>query len=106
MKRKHRRKFFRAAATALAAAAVVSLAFVSCGTKCPAPQCAEAEKRRVEWSGIEEYEVGAFDTLSGIAVKYIPSDDCMEQWIEDVMRLNCRRNTTIYYGETIKVYNY
>ena len=60
----------------------------------------------ISYAGVEEYEVGPFETLSHIAVKYIPSDDYMQQWIEDAQRLNGRKNSTIYFGEVIKVYVY
>ena len=63
-----------------------------------------AETIALEYTGIEEYEVQAFDTLSAIAVKYIPSDEYMQQWIDDVKRLNKRKTSDIYSGEVIKVY--
>lgn len=60
--------------------------------------------QRAEYVGIVEYEVKSFDTLSKIACDYIPSDRYMETWIRDVQKLNGRKNSTIYFGEVIKVY--
>ena len=65
-----------------------------------------AESESISYAGVEEYRVQSFDTLSSIAVKYIPDDDYMQQWINDVQRLNGRKNSTIYFGETIKVFTY
>lgn len=60
--------------------------------------------QRAEYVGVVEYEVKSFDTLSKIACDYIPSDRYMETWIRDVQKLNGRKNSTIYFGEVIKVY--
>lgn len=62
--------------------------------------------QEISYSGIENYEVGCFETLSDIAVKYIPSDKYMSDWIADVRRLNGRKTNDIYFGEVIKVYYY
>lgn len=60
--------------------------------------------QEISYSGIENYEVDCFETLSDIAVKYIPSDKYMSDWIADVKRLNGRKTNDIYFGEVIKVY--
>lgn len=89
--------------------AVTVVAFASCGADRNYKQDVPTEaviEERMPYGGIEEYEVQAFDTLSKIAVKYIPSDKYMADWINDVQKLNGRDNSTIYYGETIKVYSY
>ena len=62
--------------------------------------------QEISYSGIENYEVDCFETLSDIAVKYIPSDKYMSDWIADVRRLNGRKTNDIYFGEVIKVYYY
>lgn len=62
------------------------------------------EEQRLEYAGVEEYEVGPFETLSHIAAKYIPSDEYMYEWICDVERLNGRKTSDIYFGEVINVY--
>lgn len=85
---------------------VVLFTLSCCGAKQSNPAEAEPVKVEIQYAGTEEYTVGAFDTLSHIAVKYIPSDEYMQQWIEDVKRLNGRKTTDIYYGEVIKVYVY
>lgn len=64
------------------------------------------QKQEILYAGIENYEVGCFETLSDIAVKYIPSDEYMSDWIADVKRLNGRKTNDIYFGEVIKVYYY
>jgi hypothetical protein len=66
----------------------------------------ETKVEKILYSGVEEYKVGCFETLSDIAVKYIPSDAYMNDWIADVKRLNGRKTNDIYFGETIKVYYY
>lgn len=58
------------------------------------------------YASVESYTVKANDTLSSIAVKYIPSDKYMQYWIEDVMRLNDRTKPIVYWGETIEVLTY
>jgi len=95
-------------ATVLTVIAIITFALVSCGAgQSEEPETVTiSEESKLKYSGIEEYEVGPFETLSYIAVKYIPSDEYMQQWIEDVERLNGRKNTTIYVGEVIKVYVY
>ena len=62
------------------------------------------QKQEIVYAGIENYKVGCFETLSDIAVKYIPSDEYMNDWIADVKRLNGRKTNDIYFGEVIKVY--
>lgn len=64
------------------------------------------QKQEIFYAGIENYEVNCFETLSDIAVKYIPSDEYMSDWIADVKRLNGRKTNDIYFGEVIKVYYY
>lgn len=87
---------------------VIFISFVSCGNtpkeKNNAVQVEEI--KNIEYSGIEEYEVQAFDTLSSISTKYIPTDEYMSDWIADVKRLNGRKTNDIYFGEVIKVYYY
>lgn len=87
---------------------IVSVSFASCGNKCKSEieEIRNEQVQKILYSGIEEYEVGCFETLSDIAVKYIPSDVYMNDWIEDVKRLNGRKTNDIYFGETIKVYYY
>lgn len=95
----------RITATIFLVMLIIVFAFACCGSSDKVTyECKEED--RIEYAGIEEYEVGAFDTLSGIAVKYIPSDLYMQEWIRDVQRLNNRDNSTIYFGEVIKVYVY
>lgn len=65
-----------------------------------------AAEQLISYAGIEEYRVQSFDTLSSIAVKYIPSDKCMSKWISDVKRLNNRKSNDIYFNEVIRVYVY
>ena len=87
---------------------VLFACFASCGNKCKSEMEKEQETKveKILYSGVEEYEVGCFETLSDIAVKYIPSDVYMNDWIADVKRLNGRKTNDIYFGETIKVYYY
>lgn len=66
---------------------------------------AESEQL-ISYAGVEEYRVQSFDTLSSIAVKYIPSDKYMSKWIDDVKRLNNRKSNDIYFDEIIRVYIY
>ena len=93
-------------ATVLTIIAIITIALASCGAgQSKEPEIVTvSEESKLEYCGVEEYEVGPFETLSHIAVKYIPSDEYMQQWIKDVQKLNGRKNTTIYVGETIKVY--
>ena len=65
-----------------------------------------AAEQLISYAGIEEYRVQSFDTLSSIAVKYIPSDKYMSKWMSDVKRLNNRKSNDIYYDEVIRVYVY
>ena len=106
MNLKQKKRFMRITAAAFLIMLIVLYAFVSCGSSEKKEIVEKKEEQRIEYAGIEEYEVGPFETLSHIAVKYIPSDDYMQQWIEDVQRLNSRDNSTIYSGETIKVFTY
>jgi len=102
---KQKKKLLRAVATIFAIMFIISFAFVSCGSSEKSEvTCEQEEYQRIKYCGVELYEVGPFETLSHIAVKYIPSDKYMQQWIEDVQRLNGRNNSTIYSGEVIKVY--
>lgn len=64
------------------------------------------QKQEMFYAGVENYEVDCFETLSDIAVKYIPSNEYMSDWIADVKRLNGRKTNDIYFGEVIKVYYY
>ena len=100
---KQKKRFMRIAATIFLVMLIILFAFACCGSSEKVTyECREEE--RIEYAGIEEYEVKAFDTLSGIAVKYIPTDAYMQEWIDDVKRLNGRDDSTIYFGEVIKVY--
>lgn len=101
-----KKRFMRITATVFAMMFILVFAFASCGSSEKEITYECREEQKIEYAGIEEYEVGAFDTLSHIAVKYIPSDAYMQEWIEDVKRLNGRDNSTIYFGEVIKVYVY
>lgn len=103
---KQKKRFMEITLTVFAIMVIILFAFACCGSteKEITYECREEE--RIKYVGVEEYEVGAFDTLSGIAVKYIPSDAYMQEWIDDVKRLNGRDNSTIYFGEVIKVYVY
>ena len=104
---KQKKKQLRIASTIFAIMFIVLFAFVSCGRSEKQNVIVnEREEQQIEYVGIEEYKVQAFDTLSSIAVKYIPSDKYMSQWIEDVKSLNGRKNSTIYFDEVIKVYVY
>lgn len=87
---------------------VVFISFASCGntTKEKSNIIKNQEIQKIEYTGIEEYKVQSFDTLSSIATKYIPSDEYMEQWIYDVKKLNKRKTNDIYFDEIIKVYYY
>ena len=87
--------------------------YVSCvrATKGKEPTAEQEEATAVteniiSYAGVEEYRVQAFDTLSSIAVKYIPDDYYMQQWIDDVKRLNNRKSNDIYFDEVIRVYVY
>lgn len=82
---------------------IVGISLACCGSGEKTVIVSE-EEQRIEYLGVEEYEVGPFETLSHIAVKYIPSDEYMSQWISDVKRLNGRKKSDIYVGEVIKVY--
>ena len=102
---KQKKRFTRITAIAFAIMLIILYAFVSCaGTEKKEVVVEHQEEERIDYAGVEEYEVGCFETLSHIAVKYIPSDKYMQQWIKDVQRLNGRNNSTIYSGEVIKVY--
>lgn len=102
---KQKKKMFRIAATIFAIMLIILFSLASCGSSEKQTVIVEEKKeQQIEYAGIEEYKVQAFDTLSSIAVKYIPSDKYMSQWIADVKRLNGRKNSTIYVGEVIKVY--
>ena len=104
---KQKRRFMRITATVFAIMLIILYAFVSCaGTDRKEVIVEEQEEQRIEYAGVIEYEVGPFETLSHIAVKFIPSDEYMQEWIDDVKRLNGRKNSTIYFGETIKVFTY
>ena len=94
--------------TVLTVIAIITIALASCGAgQSKEPETVTiSEESKLKYSGIEEYEVGPFETISHIAVKYIPSDGYMQQWIKDVQKLNGRKNSTIYVGEVIKVYMY
>lgn len=85
---------------------IIFISFVSCASKEKQVTIQQVENPKIEYSGTEEYTVEPFDTLSAIAVKYIPSDEYMQKWINDVKRLNGRKTNDIYFGETIKVYYY
>ena len=65
-----------------------------------------AAEQLISYAGIEEYRVQSFDTLSNIAVKYIPSDKYISKWISDVKHLNNRKSNDIYFDEVIRVYIY
>lgn len=106
MNQQQKKKIQRRLAAVFAVMIVITASFVCCGARKSSPAEDEAGASAVEYAGTEEYVVQAFDTLSDIAVKYIPSDEYMQQWIGDVIRLNGRRNSTIYSGETIKVYKF
>lgn len=106
MNQQQKKKIQRRLAAVFAVMIIIAVSFVCCGARKSSPAEDEAGTSAVEYAGTEEYVVQAFDTLSDIAVKYIPSDEYMQQWICDVIRLNGRRNSTIYYGETIRVYTY
>lgn len=87
---------------------IIFICFVSCGNS-NNKNIETNNNEQIEellYLGIEEYEVGCFETLSDIAVKYIPSDEYMSDWIADVKRLNGRKTNDIYFGEVIKVYYY
>ena len=104
---KQKKRFMRITATVFAIMLIILFAFACCGsTEKEEVTYQQEEEQRIEYAGIEEYEVGPFETLSHIAVKYIPSDAYMQEWIDDVERLNNRKNSTIYSGEVIKVYIY
>ena len=103
---KQKKRFMRITATTFAVMLILVFAFASCGSSEKEVTYQQEEEQRIGYAGIEEYEVGAFDTLSHIAVKYIPSDSYMKEWIDDVKRLNGRDDSTIYFGEVIKVYIY
>ena len=87
---------------------VLFACFASCGNKCKSEMesAKEQQMETILYSGIEEYKVGCFETLSDIAVKYIPTKEYMSDWIDDVKRLNGRKTNDIYFGEVIKVYYY
>ena len=107
MNLKQKKRFMRITATTFSIMLIILYAFVSCaGTEKKEVVVEHQEEQRIDYAGVEFYEVGAFETLSHIAVKYIPSDDYMQEWIRDVQRLNNRKNSTIYFGEVIKVYVY
>lgn len=104
---KQKKKFMRVTACAFAIMLIILYAFVSCaGTEKKEVVVEEQVEQWIDYAGYEFYEVGPFETLSSIATKYIPSDDYMQDWINDVQRLNGRNNSTIYSGEVIKVYVY
>ena len=104
---KQKKRFMRITAAAFAIMLIIVYAFVSCaGTEKKEVVVEPQEEEMIDYAGYEFYEVGAFETLSSIATKYIPSDDYMSDWIYDVKRLNNRDNSTIYSGEVIKVYVY
>jgi hypothetical protein len=104
---KQKKKFLRATITVFAIMLIILYAFVSCaGTEKKEVIVEEQEEQRIEYAGVIEYEVGPFETLSHIAVKFIPSDEYMQEWISDVKRLNGRKTSDIYSGETIKVFTY
>ena len=105
---KQKKRILNIAMMIVSITAVVIFALVSCGSgQHEKIEIVEApEEVRLGYCGTEEYRVQSFDTLSAIAVKYIPSDEYMQQWIKDVIRLNDRKNDTIYFDETIKVYVY
>ncbi len=104
---KQKKKFISSTAAVFVIMLIILYAFVSCaGTEKKEVLAEVQEEQRIEYVGVEEYEVGPFETLSHIAVKYIPSDKYMQQWIKDVQRLIGRENSTIYSGEVIKVYVY
>ena len=104
---KQKKRFARITATTFAIMLVIVYTFVCCaGTNKKEVITEHQEEERINYDGYEFYQVGPFETLSSIAVKYIPSDDYMQDWIYDVKRLNNRDNSTIYFGEVIKVYVY
>lgn len=104
---KQKKKGLRIIATTFALMLIITYAFVSCGgTEKKEVRVEEQKEERIKYARVIEYEVGPFETLSHIAVKFIPSNDYMPKWIEDVQKLNGRKNSTIYSGETIKVYVY
>lgn len=86
-------------------------AYVCCGSIAKGKQMEQKEETApgeilISYTGIEEYRVQSFNTLSSIAVKYIPSDKYMSKWISDVKRLNNRKSNDIYFDEVIRVYVY
>ena len=87
---------------------VLFISFVSCSSNHDksSKNVETIEIQKISYSGIEEYNVKCFETLSDIAVKYIPSKEYMSDWIADVKRLNGRKTNDIYFGEVIKVYYY
>ena len=104
---KQKKRFLRAVSAVFAIMLIILYAFVSCaGTEKKQVVIEQQEEQQIEYAGVEEYEVGCFETLSHIAVKYIPSDEYMSQWIRDVKRLNGRKTNDIYVGEKIKVFTY
>ena len=104
---KQKKRFMRITATTFLIMLILVFAFASCaGTEKKEVVVYHQEEQRIDYAGYEFYEVGPFETLSSIATKYIPSDDYMQDWICDVQRLNNRNNSTIYFGEVIKVYVY
>ena len=103
---KQKKRITRILATIFAVMFIILCALSSCGGTEKKAIKPETPKERIKYARVIEYEVGPFETLSHIAVKFIPSDDYMPKWIEDVQKLNGRKNSTIYSGETIKVYVY
>ena len=89
---------------------IIAISLFSCGSSKKEKEIVleteTEQKQEVFYAGVENYEVDCFETLSDIAVKYIPSDEYMSDWIADVKRLNGRKTNDIYFGEVIKVYYY
>lgn len=110
---KQKKRIFSIMATVIAIMLIITFAFVSCASSRKEEVVEVSEGPRLEYAGFIDYEVQCFDTLSLIACKFIPDDvpkedfpEIMQEWISDVIELNGRSNSDIYYGETIKVFCY